>query len=148
MLPKPTHLDLEKERGLTVTWADGTVSFYPIAYLRKRSPSADQRALDEQIQHNPLTVLPASSASPQTLTAVDAELVGRYAIRIRFSDGHDTGIFSWSYLRDIDPGPETASASTTGEAGDARTRAAARDERRDDAAASGQDKERSDGSAR
>jgi DUF971 family protein len=31
-------------------------------------------------------------------------MVGNYAIRIRFSDGHDTGIYSWAYLREIDPG--------------------------------------------
>jgi DUF971 family protein len=30
-------------------------------------------------------------------------MVGNYAIRIRFSDGHDTGIYSWAYLREIDP---------------------------------------------
>ena len=53
---------------------------------------------------NPLTVLPAKMASHKgPLTAADAELVGNYAIRIRFSDGHDTGIFSWTYLRSIDP---------------------------------------------
>jgi len=54
---------------------------------------------------NPLTVLPAKA--PRTaqgpLVAVDAEMVGNYAIRIRFSDGHDTGICSWGYLREIDP---------------------------------------------
>ena len=38
------------------------------------------------------------------LRALDAELVGNYAIRIRFSDGHDTGLYSWEYLRRIDPG--------------------------------------------
>lgn len=64
------------------------------------SPSADARDLRERMAANPLTVLPASS-SGAPLTAVDAELVGRYAIRIRFSDGHDTGIYSWRYLRQL-----------------------------------------------
>ena len=41
-----------------------------------------------------------------------AELVGNYAVRITFSDGHDTGIFSWQYLREIDP----ARGETTGNA--------------------------------
>ncbi|MFM8643067.1 MAG: gamma-butyrobetaine hydroxylase-like domain-containing protein [Phycisphaerales bacterium] len=41
---------------------------------------------------------------------MDAELVGNYAIRIRFRDGHSTGIFSWSYLRSIDPGAGKATA--------------------------------------
>ena len=46
--------------------------------------------------------------------AESAELVGNYAIKIRFSDGHDTGLYSWTYLREIDPnaqpGPETPQA--------------------------------------
>lgn len=98
--PRPRHLDLRKDKALTVHWQDGRVSIYPIAYLRRMSPSADARALREEIAHNPLTVLPASSGE---LTATGAELVGNYAVRIIFSDGHDTGIYSWEYLREIDP---------------------------------------------
>lgn len=74
------------------------------------SPSAEARELRERLAANPLTVLPASGAHGP-LSALGAELVGNYAIRIRFSDGHDTGIFSWTYLRSIDPGagpPRTA----------------------------------------
>ena len=41
----PKHLDLDKGRGLTVQWADGTTSFFPIEYLRKMSPSAEARML-------------------------------------------------------------------------------------------------------
>ncbi len=102
--PKPLHLDLKKDRGLTIAWDDGTASFYSIAYLRKMSPSADNRTLKEQLKKNPLTVLPANVAM-QTgpITAIDAEFVGNYALRIRFSDGHDTGLYSWRYLREIDP---------------------------------------------
>ena len=105
--PRPRHLDLKKDKGLTVTWADGTVSFYPIVYLRKMSPSADTRLLREEMAKNPLTVLPASAVSEDKtpLTATGAEMVGNYAVKILFSDGHDTGIYSWEYLREIDPGP-------------------------------------------
>ena len=104
MEPPPTHLDLKKDRGLTIQWADGASSYYSIAYLRKMSPSADMRQLREEMKKNPLAVLPASATrSSGPLTALGAELVGNYAIRIRFSDGHDTGIYSWSYLREIDP---------------------------------------------
>jgi len=107
VIEKPLHIDLKKDCGLTVHWPDGTVSFYPIAYLRRMSPSAEMRELREQMQRNPLTVLPPSMAgNADDLRAEDAELVGNYAIRIRFSDGHDTGIFSWKYLRQIDPGEQ------------------------------------------
>lgn len=58
------------------------------------------RELRREMARNPLTVLPGG---PTEVQAVDAELVGNYAIRIRFNDGHDTGIYSWAYLRSIDP---------------------------------------------
>ncbi|GIK20028.1 MAG: hypothetical protein AMXMBFR77_27460 [Phycisphaerales bacterium] len=100
----PTRIDLKKDRGLTIEWADGSTSYYTIDYLRRMSPSADMRELREQLARNPLTVLPSAPVSSNApLTAVDAELVGHYAIRVRFSDGHDTGIYSWAYLREIDP---------------------------------------------
>jgi len=102
--PPPAHVDLDKRKGLTVRWQDGSSSFYPIAYLRRMSPSADQRMLREEMARNPLTVLPASVSSNGggPLAATGAEMVGNYALKITFSDGHDTGIFSWEYLRQID----------------------------------------------
>ncbi len=101
-MSRPLHLDIDRERGLTVSWADGTSSFYPVAHLRRMSPSAEARALREQMAANPLTVLPASRGEGP-LRLLDAELVGHYALRLRFSDGHHTGIYSWDYLREIDP---------------------------------------------
>ena len=104
----PTKLDLKKDRGLTIEWSDGTTSYYSIAYLRRHSPSAEVRQLREDLAKNPLTVLPASGGRGAAgLVALGAELVGQYAIRLRFSDGHDTGIYSWAYLRSIDPGRRT-----------------------------------------
>lgn len=101
----PSKLDLKKDKGLAVEWADGTTSYYSIAYLRRMSPSADMRQLREEMARNPLTVLPASAGRGASgpLVATGAELVGHYAIRVTFSDGHDTAIYSWAYLRSIDP---------------------------------------------
>ena len=101
----PRNLDLKKDRGLTIEWADGSTSYYTIAYLRRMSPSADMVDLREQMRKNPLTVLPGGpvSGGGGDLVATGAEMVGNYAIRIRFSDGHSTGIYSWDYLREIDP---------------------------------------------
>ncbi|MBB47316.1 MAG: hypothetical protein CMJ33_01935 [Phycisphaerae bacterium] len=103
MDPRPKHLDLQRERGLAIRWDDGRESFYSLPLLRKLSPSAEQRLLREEMEQNPLTVLPANRPTADGLSAVDAELVGNYAIRIKFSDGHETGIFTWHYLRRIDP---------------------------------------------
>ncbi len=101
---RPVHLEMQKDRGLTIHWAGGTKSFYPVAYLRRMSPSAEVRALREEMASNPLAVIPAAKAHADgPLTALGAELVGNYAIRISFSDGHQTGIYSWEYLQEIDP---------------------------------------------
>lgn len=99
---RPEHLDLERTRGLTIHWSDGSSRFYPLGWLRRMSPSAEQRALREEMERNPLTVLPTRPGGDAPLTATDAELIGNYAIRIRFSDGHDTGIYSWTYLKSIE----------------------------------------------
>ncbi len=104
--PTPTDIDLKKDKGLTVRWADGTTSYYPIAYLRRMSPSADMRQLRDEMASNPLTVLPSRpSSGPASgpVVATGAELIGNYALRIVYSDGHATGIYSWVYLRSIDP---------------------------------------------
>ena len=114
MSDAPIHLDLAKDRGLTIKWSDSSESFYPIAYLRRMSPSAEARQLRKQMSENPLTVLPASSNNDQPLTALGAELVGNYAIRIEFSDGHNTGIYTWKYLREIQPQGETEKLANDG----------------------------------
>lgn len=113
MNPAPAHLDLKLDRGLTVVWNDGQSSYYSIAYLRRMSPSADMRQLRDEMKKNPLTVLPSGGAAGGAsggvpgggggLRAISAELVGNYAIKIVFSDGHSTGLYSWDYLRQIDP---------------------------------------------
>jgi DUF971 family protein len=105
--PRPARLDVDRRAGLTLTWEDGTTAFYPVVHLRRHSPSADAKAIREEMARNPLTVLPnARSSAP--LTIEDAELVGNYAVRLRFSDGHSTGIYSWTYLRSIAPADAAA----------------------------------------
>lgn len=99
----PLHLDLKRDEALTIKWSDGRVSVYPVAYLRRLSPSADAVQTREELARNPLTVLkPSGDQGP--LRAERIEPVGRYAIRLVFSDGHHTGIYTWTYLREIDPG--------------------------------------------
>lgn len=99
---QPRKLDLKKDRGLTIEWSDGATSYYTIALLRRMSPSAETRQLREELASNPLTVLPSRPATGP-LVALDAELVGNYALQITFSDGHKTGLFTWDYLRSLDP---------------------------------------------
>ena len=98
--PRPLHIDLDRERGITFSWDDGSAAFVATAVLRRESPSADARELRSEMARNPFTVLPAAkSEGPLKISAV--EPVGHYALRIRFSDGHETGIYTWKYLHGL-----------------------------------------------
>ena len=110
----PEHLDVDRERGLTVTWSDGTTRFFDTALLRRHSPSAEAAAEAEAADANPLHVL-RSAPTSDTLRITDAELVGRYAIRLAFSDGHRTGLFSWDYLRTLGGRRVESSSPAAGE---------------------------------
>jgi len=112
----PEHIDLKKDRGLTILWKDGSSSYFSIRYLRQMSPSADMRELRKHAQRDPLTVLPNAPTSAN-LVATDAELVGNYGLRVTFSDGHGSGIYSWEYLRSLDPEQENPAGIAPGDDG-------------------------------
>jgi len=82
---------------LIVTWEDGLVSELPVRYLRGWCPCAQCQGHGIEIRY----VEPAADVSIEDLFEM-----GAYALGIRFSDGHDSGIYSWSWLRRI--APETA----------------------------------------
>jgi DUF971 family protein len=110
--PPPRALHLDRQRGLHVTFHDGTAAFLSIALLRRMSPSAEARAEREAMAKNPLHVLSPRHAGAGPLAATTAELVGNYAVRIRFNDGHDTGLYGWKLLREIAAQAPAAPEST------------------------------------
>jgi DUF971 family protein len=88
----PLELRVSPERHmLTVTWEDGNVSLIPAPVLRASSRAA---------QHV-RTAIDGRERSFEGVTVATAEAIGSYAIRLVFSDGHDRGIYPWSYLREI-----------------------------------------------
>ncbi len=92
--PWPTEITLHQaSRRLDVTFSDGQHYQFPIEYLRVYSPSAEVRG------HGPGQ---ETLQTGKRLVSIEEIIpVGTYAIQIRFSDGHDTGIFSWDYLKDL-----------------------------------------------
>lgn len=92
--PWPTEITLHQaSRRLDVTFDDGRSYQFPIEYLRVYSPSA------EVIGHGPGQEVLQTG---KRLVGIEELLpVGTYAVQIRFSDGHDTGIFSWDYLKEL-----------------------------------------------
>jgi DUF971 family protein len=100
----PTRLDLKRDEKLEIHWQDGVKSTYPLTLLRKMCPCAGCKEFREAEAHRPkrsLTILPDTFTSNPTV--VDAQLVGNYALKIAWSDKHDTGIYSFQYLREISP---------------------------------------------
>lgn len=82
---------------LEIEWDDGHHTLYTAAQLRGLCPCA--RCVNELTgvrMHD-------AHAVPDDLTHTDVQLVGRYAITIRFADGHDTGIYPFAMLRANDP---------------------------------------------
>lgn len=100
----PADLKIKlKSQELRITWRDGEVVSYPLAYLRGQCPCATCRTEREK-----KTLLPILSIDPsQQIRVVDAKLMGSYAIQLVWSDGHDTGIFDYTYLRSLDPPSST-----------------------------------------
>ena len=106
----PVNLHLKKTESLTVTWADGRLSVYPLRLLRKRCPCAGCQGERDLLGRTMLPIVKTTYDGP--ITANGAELVGNYALRIDWSDGHSSGIYSFAYLRELDPGaPPPAGAN-------------------------------------
>lgn len=89
--PVPTEIRLhQRSRVLEVAFDDGERFELPHEYLRVYSPSAEVRG------HGPGEEVLQTGKRDVAITAV--EPVGSYAVRLVFSDGHDSGLYSWDYL--------------------------------------------------
>jgi len=89
--PSPTEIKLhQKSRLLEISFADGKCFTFPYEFLRVYSPSAEVRghsAGQEVLQ-----------VGKKDVAITSLEPVGSYAVQPVFSDGHDTGIYSWDLL--------------------------------------------------
>jgi len=92
---EPREIKQEGDAGLLITWADDHVSRYSAAGLRRACPCA--QCVNEWTGQR---VLKPETIS-QELTIADLSIVGRYALNFRWSDGHETGIYSFRYLREL-----------------------------------------------
>lgn len=97
----PEHIAISKSSGIKIDWRDGHHSDYALPWLREHCPCATCNGV-----HG--TAPEKSNASPfpmfkPVLKMNSVEPVGQYAIRIYWSDGHSTGIYSFDHLRNICP---------------------------------------------
>lgn len=85
-----TEVEVDREHAVTVVFDDGFGARFDLLDLRRRCPCAGCQGAREQGRE---------VYAAQAVTVLDAELHGNWAISIRWSDGHDTGMYAWSYLR-------------------------------------------------
>lgn len=97
----PTQLELAGPDRLRIVWSDGERRVYTIHELRDHCPCATCREKRNAPPPpaNVLTVLSPAEAQPLTLRGMQP--VGNYAYSIEFSDGHDSGIYTFELLREL-----------------------------------------------
>ncbi len=90
----PVEIVLNKEKDLvTISFDTGAVYEYEAEFLRVYSPSAEVRGHGSEPRKTP--------PGKRAVKIAGIEQVGNYAIKFVFDDGHDSGIYSWSYLHEI-----------------------------------------------
>ena len=93
---QPTQIIEESDSTVSIKWSDDTETSYTAAQLRRACPCAT--CVNEWTGQK---ILKAEDIADE-LSFGHISIVGRYALNFHFSDGHDTGIFSFAYLKDLD----------------------------------------------
>jgi len=103
--PNPRSLELIGDQFLAIVWDDGHESIYEGPYLRANCPCAECRVKRDRAASG--TSAPGTSSGLTLAMAppalVGLEEVGRYAVRLRWSDRHSAGLFEWRLLRGLCP---------------------------------------------
>lgn len=108
--PKSVKIHKSSGNGMDIEWKDGHESHYSFAFLRDACPCAkciEERDKDHRRPGAPVKTDP--SALPMFKPAVrptDVEAAGNFAVRFHWNDGHQHGLYSWDYLREICPCPK------------------------------------------
>src|SRR5438067_12898658 len=103
--PKSVKVQLTSGAGVDIEWGDGHASHFSFPFLRDACPCAlcdEERHNEARAPGEPPKQKPGELPMFRPGTkAVKAEPVGRYALRFTWADGHEHGIYSWDFLRDI-----------------------------------------------
>lgn len=100
MIEQPTEITLHQHsRELEIAFSDGSRHRLPYEFLRVYSPSAEVRGhgLGQEVLQT----------GKQDVNVLGIEPVGSYALKISYDDDHDTGLYSWEYLRYLGSNHET-----------------------------------------
>lgn len=100
MTAQPTGLKLDDKNRLLIDWSDGQQQRYNVRALRDACPCATCREKKSQ-PSNPMQLPTLTMAEAQPMRILGMTPVGNYAYAVSFSDGHDTGIFTFELLREL-----------------------------------------------
>jgi DUF971 family protein len=99
---EPEHIAISKSTGIKIDWKDGHHSDYSLEYLRDECPCATCTGAHGTEPKKTTYSNPGPFPMyKEKLKMSSVEPVGRYAVRIFWNDGHSTGIYSFSHLREI-----------------------------------------------
>ncbi len=110
--PRPLSIELVRTEALRIHWADGVISVYPLAGLRRACPCAGCRGERANAAQSALPIAAPIDKQRSMASAENVELVGHYAIRITWRDGHNTGIFDYELLRRLAGELESPTSAT------------------------------------
>lgn len=92
----PKKIKLNRQESLTITWDNGKENTFPLKFLRDESPDAGNKG--ETILWKHYEPPPQGPDKPGKYEVDKIEMVGNYAINIKWKDGYDYGIYSWDLL--------------------------------------------------
>lgn len=93
----PKKIKLHKQEFLEIVWDDETIHKFPLTFLRDESPDAGNKG--ETILWKHYAPPPKEKTKPEGYEIEKIEMVGNYAMQIKWKDGYDYGIYSWDLLQ-------------------------------------------------
>jgi DUF971 family protein len=119
--PKSVKVNLTTGTGMDIEWKDGHHSHYTFPFLRDACPCAlcdDERGkAGRKPGERPKLAPGALPMFKEAAKPLSAEPVGKYAIKFHWNDGHELGIYSWQFLRDVCPCEECTANRETAKTG-------------------------------
>lgn len=105
-MPYPKSIQLNRGEGwLQIEWKDGTLCQYPLGPLREVCPCVQCRGGHDKMgtSQQEVDLLQISLVPSRSYELIEILPVGNYALQPRWSDGHDTGIYTWEFLYSLCP---------------------------------------------
>jgi len=97
---QPKQIKIENKENLLIKWDEGDESRIGLKYLRDECPCANCKG--ETVLLKTYRPPKPQTTNPDMYKIKNIEAVGGYAVQVSWKDGHNTGIYSWEYLKKLD----------------------------------------------